>query len=172
MDKTFALYATALYILTTSPATASSPYTEPLFAFLTCTGLWLILPSRISKTSGAELVISKVLGLLCLAGATATRSLGILSVIAVIWQGFLQPIYQGDHRVSVRPLLRTATSLTTHQLVLKRGILTAVAATAIILPFIAFQYTAYVTYCSDAKTRPWCGHALPSVYSYVQDHYW
>jgi hypothetical protein len=104
MDKTFALYATGLYILTTSPATASSPYTEPLFAFLTCTGLWLILPSRISKTSGAELVISKVLGLLCLAGATATRSLGILNVIIVIWQGFLQPVYQGDRRVSVRPI--------------------------------------------------------------------
>lgn len=104
MDKTFALYATGLYILTTSPATASSPYTEPLFAFLTCTGLWLILPSRISKASGGELVISKALGLICLVGATATRSLGILSVLPVIWQGFLQPIYQGDRRMSVSSL--------------------------------------------------------------------
>lgn len=100
-NKTFALYATGLYILTTSSATASSPYTEPLFAFLTCTGFWLILPSRISKSSGGELIISKILGLLCLVGATATRSLGILNALPVIWQGFIQPIYQGDRRVSV-----------------------------------------------------------------------
>lgn len=103
-NKTFAIYATGLYILTTSPVTSSSPYTEPLFACLTCTGFWLILPSRISKSSGAELIISKVLGLLCLIAATATRSLGILNALPVIWQGFIQPIFQGDRRLSVSDL--------------------------------------------------------------------
>lgn len=100
-NKTFGLYASYLYIVTTSPATASSPYTEPLFAFLTCTGLYLVLPARMSKRSGAGLVVSKILGLLCLAGATGTRSLGILNTLVVVWQGFLQPIVQGDRRVSV-----------------------------------------------------------------------
>lgn len=100
-NKTFALYASYLYILTTSPATASSPYTEPLFAFLTCTGLYLVLPSRICKKSGASLVLSKIIGLVCLAAATGTRSLGILNTLVIAWQAFLQPIIQGDRRVSV-----------------------------------------------------------------------
>ncbi|KAJ9105768.1 hypothetical protein QFC20_004255 [Naganishia adeliensis] len=157
-NKTFALYASYLYILTTSPATASSPYTEPLFAFLTCTGLYLVLPSRISKKSGASLVLSKILGLVCLAAATGTRSLGILNMLVIAWQAFLQPIIQGDRRVSI---------------VINRGFLTAAAAAFIVLPFVGFQYLAYRSYCSDGKTtRPWCDHALPSVYNFVQDHYW
>ena len=62
--------------------------------------------------------------------------------------------------------------LTLHQLVLKRGVITGLAAIAITLPFVAFQYIAYVTFCSEEKARPWCGNVIPSVYSFVQDHYW
>lgn len=177
-NKTFALYASYLYILTTSPATASSPYTEPLFAFLTCTGLYLVLPSRISKKSGASLILSKILGLVCLAAATGTRSLGILNTLVVAWQGFLQPIIQGDRRVSVSlyGIFSDTVKLMivlSAQIVMKRLFLTAAATTFIVLPFLSFQYLAYRSYCLDGKTtRPWCSHTLPSVYSFVQDNYW
>jgi hypothetical protein len=140
---------------------------------LTCTGFWLILPSRINKASGAELIISKVLGLICLVGATATRSLGIFNALPVIWQGFVHPIYQGDRRVSVCSLSTLCIAAHfSHQLVFKRGIMTGMAGMVIALPVLAFQYVAYVSYCSEKQTRPWCGNTIPSVYSFVQDHYW
>ncbi|KAJ9111779.1 hypothetical protein QFC22_006438 [Naganishia vaughanmartiniae] len=100
-NKTFALYSSYLYVLTTSTATASSPYTEPLFAFLTCTGFFFVLPSRISKRTGSKLVLTKILGILLLAAASSTRSLGLLNTAVVLVQGLLDPIARGDRRFFV-----------------------------------------------------------------------
>jgi len=36
------------------------------------------------------------------------------------------------------------------------------------------QYLAYMEYCSSSAgdLRPWCATAMPSIYNWVQKHYW
>lgn len=36
------------------------------------------------------------------------------------------------------------------------------------------QYQAYLDFCTgnSGDRRPWCGALIPSVYSFVQQHYW
>ncbi|TFY79432.1 hypothetical protein EWM64_g4582 [Hericium alpestre] len=53
----------------------------------------------------------------------------------------------------------------------------AIVLTALIFaPFIIYQYAAYRTFCMpdtpDTPTRPWCSDAIPSIYTFVQSHYW
>lgn len=40
--------------------------------------------------------------------------------------------------------------------------------------FLLPQYVAYTEYCtsSDVPAREWCSRALPSIYTFVQEHYW
>lgn len=40
------------------------------------------------------------------------------------------------------------------------------------LGFSAPQIVAYQEYCLDGNSRPWCVRALPSIYNWVQVHYW
>ncbi|KAH7028111.1 mannosyltransferase [Microdochium trichocladiopsis] len=46
---------------------------------------------------------------------------------------------------------------------------------AIAVGFIAPQFSAYLSFCvrpSGEALRPWCDKALPSIYTFVQEHYW
>lgn len=38
--------------------------------------------------------------------------------------------------------------------------------------FLLPQYIAYQEYCSSASPRPWCASLAPSIYTFVQEHYW
>lgn len=43
----------------------------------------------------------------------------------------------------------------------------------ICLPVFAFQYAGWRSFCLGVITkRPWCSAKLPSIYSFVQSHYW
>lgn len=43
----------------------------------------------------------------------------------------------------------------------------------ICLPVFAFQYAGWRSFCLGGITkRPWCSKKLPSIYSFVQSHYW
>ena len=34
------------------------------------------------------------------------------------------------------------------------------------------QAEGYLQYCTGGNTRPWCNRWLPSIYAWVQEHYW
>lgn len=38
--------------------------------------------------------------------------------------------------------------------------------------FAAFQYHAFVQFCTQGSQRPWCSNSIPLIYSFVQSHYW
>ena len=43
----------------------------------------------------------------------------------------------------------------------------------VILPNVVFQWLGYVRFCKESSLdRPYCHRATPSIYSFVQDHYW
>ncbi|MCJ1301838.1 ER membrane glycoprotein subunit of the GPI transamidase complex-like protein [Hypocenomyce scalaris] len=53
---------------------------------------------------------------------------------------------------------------------------TLVAGSLIAVGFVVPQYVAWLEYCTDnsaAETlRPWCKKRVPSIYAWVQSHYW
>lgn len=42
----------------------------------------------------------------------------------------------------------------------------------VVIPFISFQYAAFTSFCGVISYRPWCDSWAPSIYSFVQSHYW
>jgi len=48
------------------------------------------------------------------------------------------------------------------------------AAALVTLPYAGFQYFGYLRYCKQypGPARPWCSAAVPSLYGFVQEHYW
>lgn len=54
-----------------------------------------------------------------------------------------------------------------------KNILYSVLLTAVVfLPFVWFQYSAYLTFCTAATPAPWCSNVPPLIYGYVQGKYW
>ncbi|SPO30064.1 related to GPI18 - mannosyltransferase [Ustilago trichophora] len=52
--------------------------------------------------------------------------------------------------------------------IVKLTLLTAVC----IAPSVGFQLWAYTRFCLADDTRPWCQSSPPSIYAFVQSHYW
>lgn len=155
---------TAACLHTISPAGLflSAPYGESTFAFATFLGILcyvraqqhLRLPIQHSATLSAAWTI---LSGLCFALAAPVRSNGLLHGI----------IFLVDAVMSLRALLakRDAASLL-H--LLSTGVAGSLIAVAFALP----QVVAYLEYCTPDITRPWCSRTIPSIYSWVQEHYW
>jgi phosphatidylinositol glycan class V len=55
---------------------------------------------------------------------------------------------------------------------IRRITVSCAAGTMIGLGFIGPQYLAYARFCSGEESRPWCEKTPPSIYSWVQSHYW
>ena len=93
--------------------------------------------------------------------ATVVRGNGILGGLIFLYDAVLQGLHLLAHGVStkeVRKLLALGVG----------GLLIALGA---FLP----QYEAYQRFCADVvehDRRPWCNYAVPSIYGWVQKHYW
>lgn len=55
-----------------------------------------------------------------------------------------------------------------------RVIVTCVSGMLIAIGFVGPQYLAYMDFCVTTKppVSPWCKKSIPSIYSWVQSHYW
>ena len=153
-----ALVAATLHIVSPAGLFLSAPYAESSCALLTFCGCLAFTKSLGSKSLGRDLLVlaSGVL----LGAATTFRSNGLLNGILLLEEAF-RALY----------LLRRGFYFST----IRRLIFTGLGGLAVAVGFLLPQYIAYSEYCGQSSigaSRPWCNRTLPSVYVFVQAHYW
>jgi len=158
--------ASVLHIMSPAALFLCSPYTEALFSALNFTGMLHYVLAKTTKGSDqlwnirhdSYMLSSGIL----FAFATLLRGNGLLSGL----------IYLYDATRLLPRLL--ALQLKMHEM--RRFIVTCVAGVFVASGFIVPQYLAYREYCAtnilDLGMRPWCTARIPSIYTWVQSHYW
>ncbi|KAL3443031.1 glycosyltransferase family 76 protein [Aspergillus insuetus] len=151
----------ALHIVCPGGAFLSAPYGESLFSFLNITGYYIYssschdLSSKRYFLSHGKLVLSGCF----FAVATSVRSNGILSGVLLAYDALWQ-VYNILSRRSVGTVI------------VRLGC-TIISGCIVALGLLIPQYLAYTSYCTGKDgSRPWCQSLLPSIYGWVQSHYW
>ncbi|GAM82170.1 hypothetical protein ANO11243_001490 [Dothideomycetidae sp. 11243] len=158
-----ATLAAYLHILSPAGVFLSAPYAEALFSCLNFLGFYLLSFAAESPRSARDSVtysLSAVGGGLSFAVASTFRGNGLLSVLA--FGVYALPI--------ARRVLSGIVSL--NDLSALPGLVVGVVLT--VFGFATPQYIAYTEYCTGAalNSRPWCTKVPPSIYTFVQAHYW
>lgn len=163
-NRKLSLVAALLHVISPAGLFLSAPYAESTFALLSFTG-YLLFAKRYTTTTTTTLLrdVYTVLAGLVFGLATSFRSNGILNGVPFAWE-FIQALPE------LFQFGRPGWMDTVQQLVaLGLGGL-AVAAGSVIPQVVAYRW-----YCnpeSPSDTRPWCEGYLPSIYTFVQQHYW
>lgn len=97
--------------------------------------------------------------------ATTVRTNGLLSGIIFAWDVILHVL-----RSATRVQRRAPENSFFFELLELFGLLCGGALVACGYAFP--QLKAYWVFCTEGNTRPWCGKLPPSIYSFVQAHYW
>ncbi|EFP83703.1 uncharacterized protein PGTG_09416 [Puccinia graminis f. sp. tritici CRL 75-36-700-3] len=140
-----------LHLFSPSPSTQVVPYTEPFYALFSFAAIYLIE----AKHHWPAAILAGI--------ATSFRPIGVIQCLLWIpqWTNHLKQLINNPKQSSA--LIRfISTSLKT--------LLLALITSA---PFIYDQYSAYKHYCYQSSSpRPWCSNRIPSIYTFVQSHYW
>jgi phosphatidylinositol glycan class V len=160
----FALTAAFLHIFSPAGLFLSAPYAESPCALLSFSGILLFVKSIVGRKErpsiGKDLLV--LLSGMTFGVATTFRSNGILNGLLLLEEAF-----------GLLFSLRRGFRLTT----IRRLVATGLGGLSVGAGFIVPQYIAWKEYCGQGEIdanflRPWCHKSLPSVYSFVQDHYW
>jgi phosphatidylinositol glycan class V len=155
-----AFTAASLHIISPAGLFLSAPYAESSCALLSFVGCLLFTKSL----GGNGPVTASHDVLVLLSGvffgiATTFRSNGILNGLLLLEEA-LRILWSFKHGVRVSSF--------------RRLIATGLGGLSVAVGFLLPQYIAYTEYCGDSgiNTRTWCKRTLPSIYTFVQDHYW
>lgn len=159
-----AFVASVLHVMTPASLFYCAPYSEALFSLLNLTGMLLYALSKASATpEGLTLTADAyMLGSgVVFALATLIRSNGLLSGLIFLYDvtRYLPRIISGELSFWI----------------IRKVAVTCIAGISIALGFLFPQYLAYKEFCGHkavSPPRPWCEKTLPSIYSFVQSHYW
>ncbi len=163
-QRHIAFVASILHILTPASLFYSAPYAEALFALLNLLGMLCYTQSKTvakARTSPFLEDALKIISGLIFASATLFRSNGLLNGVIYLYDVVRYLPRVMSWKVSVGDF--------------RRVIVTCIAGSFIAAGFIGPQYVAFVEFCDpkiDSDARPWCEKRIPSVYSWVQSHYW
>ncbi len=161
-----AFVTAVLHILSPAGIFLSAPYGESVFACFNYLGVWCYVRSvlaRPSTNSTAQRFMLAEVSYLVSAGvsfalATSMRSNGLLSGIPLAWDAIQALLNPRKLLSDTRNIIRLcATGLT--------GLI-------VLAGFALPQVVAYMEYCTGEQLRPWCQKMPPSIYSWVQSHYW
>ncbi|KAL2266180.1 hypothetical protein VTJ83DRAFT_5532 [Remersonia thermophila] len=163
------LIAALLHILSPAGLFLSAPYAESSFAFLSFTGYLLFALSCRLDGHGKRPALRDaytILAGILFGVATAFRSNGILNGIPFAWEvvRLLPGLAGEDPRRSKGDALRRLVALGLG------GV--CVAAGTVVPQAVAYQRFCFMMGDQGVEPRPWCGRWLPSIYAFVQSHYW
>jgi len=155
-----AFISAALHIFSPAGLFLSAPYAESPFALLQISGYYFYVRSRKHRAAGGSLEgnVETVISGLLFGLSTMLRSNGLLNGILFACDAIEYSIELLRYRLTVEALRKLAA-------VVAAGFLILIGA---VLP----QYLAYQDYCSVEPRRPWCNKYIPSIYAWVQSHYW
>ncbi|KAH2477357.1 hypothetical protein KXV71_001975 [Aspergillus fumigatus] len=159
-----AFIAACLHIFSPAGLFLSAPYGESTYALLSFTGYFLFVQSFSPSGASTSLKDARIplAGILC-GLATTVRSNGILNGLL-----FLEE--------AIRALYSLTGAITFAKF--RRLLAVGVAGICTALGFVVPQYIAYRDFCINYpftghdEPRIWCRRTLPSISSFVQDHYW
>lgn len=158
--KSFALLTSALHILSPAGLFLSAPYSESLFSLLSmigyyCYGISFQAASRSAAwRSNIFLPVSA-----CFLGLSSmVRGNGILGGILF----FFDFIY-------CLASLPTGLTMALFSRIITLGLSGVLVGIGMSIP----QVIAWKQFCyGDVNKRSWCAHWVPSIYVWVQEHYW
>lgn len=164
-------YSTLVSLLHTfspAPSTQVVPYTEPFYALFSFAAIYLQVVSTTKYNKRIPFII-KILAALLTALATSFRSIGVIQTLQWIPDYYQQVIQLLPlvHSKKITALIRLGVY----------SFQTLVLALITCSPFIYDQWKAYQHFCitplrSDQSIRPWCSNRIPTIYGFVQAHYW
>lgn len=156
-NSRISLVAAVLHVLSPAGLFLSAPYSESSYALLSFMGYLFFAKATLSDKRTVAHDVSLVVSGLWFGFAVNFRSNGIFNGILFAVELFRE--------LSQPP---TATSV-------RRRLALITGGTALAIGFTIPQVVAYRTYCYDvvsSELRPWCTRRLPSIYTFVQEHYW
>jgi len=164
--KSFAYVSACLHIFSVSGIFLSAPYAESLYSLLSFSG-YLFYTMGSSRNRERALIVQdtfKICSGFIFGLATTIRSNGILN----------GTIFLEDFVIAIYDILICGLSLKRIRTIFVAGS----AGFLVGLGFIIPQWLAYNQYCRGISDlpgqalRPWCFKSFPSIYSFVQRHYW
>eukprot|EP00842_Homolaphlyctis_polyrhiza_P001532 jgi/Hompol1/237/HPOL_000386-RA len=146
-DPQQALASAILFSLNPAGIFMSSIYTESPFALCAFLGMLAMMRGQ------------SLLAALWFSAASSLRANGILFIGFFVWD-LLHPFGNQKNRISLFRIVRNT-----------------VLSLVVAMPFVAFQYYGWLQFCSheagsEDLVRPWCSNRIPSIYAFVQGHYW
>ncbi|KAK2041120.1 mannosyltransferase [Colletotrichum somersetense] len=154
-----AFLSALLHVLSPAGLFLSAPYAESLCAFFSFAGYYVLAsvseePKGSLRWTARHILAGAVFGL-----ATASRSNGLLNGLPFAVECLL----------ILPSLLASPTSLMNLAALFGPVAGGLLVATGSVVP----QALAWLRYCSGAsEPRPWCTRTVPSIYTFVQEHYW
>lgn len=153
-----AFIAACLHTVSPAGLFLSSSCGEGPFAFATFLGIWFyVRAQKNSASSSIHTALCTLLAGSCFAVSSLIRSNGLLNGTILLLDAVVhvQRIFVSRSTARIPQLLSAI-----------------VAGSLIAVGFALPQVIAYLEYCTPDATRPWCTNVPPSIYSWVQQHYW
>lgn len=175
-----AFIASALHIVSPAGIFLVAPYTESPFAFLNFLGQLLYVCSwpRHGERYGITRDIALIASALAFGLSATLRGNGLLSGLLFFNDLVVWLVVKAEAALGVRliNLARSSPALQANirSIDTRRLPATIFAGILLAIGFAGPQYIAYHEFCGPTgqENPPWCQKFPPSIYSWVQSHYW